>query len=111
MPLAAAFASILLGAQPAVPPDQAALSQCLASFIAAQQQAGAPVVDFTNALSNACLQEERAYRADYVARAAARGTPFVSADGEAFQNVLNLRIRYRQAYLVAQTTCNRGARR
>jgi hypothetical protein len=111
MPLAAAFASILLSAQPAVPPDQAALSQCLAGFVTQQQQAGTPVADFTNALSNACHREERAYRTDYVARAAARGTTFVPADGEAFQNVLNLRIGYREAYLVAQTTCNRSRRR
>jgi hypothetical protein len=110
MPISA-FASLLLSVQPVAAPDQTALASCLTGFVALQQQAQSEVVDFSNALSAACYEEERAYRADYVARAAARGVSFGPADSEAYRNVLNLRIAARTAYLASQTPCARGRRR
>lgn len=109
MPIA--LAALLLAVQPQVPAEQAPLAQCLSGFVAAQQQAGVDVADFTNALATACYQEERAYRDAYLAAAAARGARQVPADSEAYASVLNLRNFYRDSYLAAQTTCARPARR
>jgi hypothetical protein len=110
MPLTHLIAA-LLAAQPPVPPDQAALASCLGDFVAAERQAASSAQDFTNALANACLAEERAYRSAYVAAAGARGTPFLDADSEAYRNALDLRIAQRAAFFAATTGCRRPAAR
>lgn len=109
--LTAALAALLLAAQPAVPPEQVALDQCLSGFVAAQQEAGTAVADAVNALATACYVEERAYRAAYLAAAAARGVRQLPADSEAHLQVLNLRSRYRDAFLATQGRCARNGRR
>lgn len=110
MLLTAALAS-LLSAQPSPPPEQLALAQCLRQFVAAQQQAGSAVADFTDALATACYQEERAFRAAFIARAGERGIRFLDADSEAYNAALTLRSGYRDAFLSAQVTCAPGTRR
>jgi hypothetical protein len=110
MPLTHLLAS-LLAAQAPVPPDQAALAQCLGQFVAARQQARETVADFVNAFASACHEEERAYRSAYVTAASARGIPFLDADSEAYRNILDLRVRQRGAYLASVIACAGPGRR
>ena len=106
--LTAALASLLLGAQPPAAPDQAELAACFDRFVAAEQRAGAPVLELTNAQATACHDEERRFRAAAAARAADQGTSYLAAEGAAYEQAQALRIRARDAFLAAQTTCARG---
>jgi hypothetical protein len=108
---ASLFASLLAGAEPLAAQEQSRFAACLDAFVAAQQRERPPVLDFTNALSSACAAEEHAYRKAHVARATAQaGVPYLQADGEAFDAVLQLRNSYRTAYLTARQACAQKGR-
>jgi hypothetical protein len=89
MPMLAAslFATLLLGAQPLAAEEQSRLAQCLDTFVAAQQRERLPVLAWAQS-----------------------GAPYLQADGEAFEAVLQLRNSYRTAYLTARQACAQKSR-